>query len=76
MKKCNCISCLISRALEQGKIDKIIADAVLLGYHYYGMEHEKDDIDAGWHAEGVEFYSEQLGLKPLTDIVKAKEDKK
>lgn len=75
MKKCNCASCLISRALEQGKINQTVADAFLLGYHYYGMMHPKDDVDAGWHAEGVEFYGGQDGIKSLADIVKQAEQK-
>ncbi len=69
MKKCNCASCLISGALDQGKIDKTVADAFLLGYHYYGMMHESNDVDAGWHAEGVDFYASQMGLKPLAKVL-------
>lgn len=60
MKLCKCVSCSISRALENKEIPKELADMFLLGYHYYGMTHEKEDVDAGWHAEGVEFYSNEI----------------
>lgn len=73
--KCQCVSCLISRALNKGKIPKLLADAFLLGYHYYGMTHSECDVDAGWHAEGVEFYGGQEGIKPIADIVKQAEQK-
>ena len=74
MQKCNCISCRISNALEKGEIDKQMADLFLLGYHYYGMTHNKCSVDSGWHAEGVEYYlsvlppSEKTGnfIKVLT----------
>ena len=72
---CKCASCLISRAVNNGELPKLLADAFLLGYHYYGMIHSKDDVDAGWHAEGVEFYGGQEGIKPLADIVKQAEQK-
>ena len=68
--KCQCASCLISRALEKGNLSKELADAFLLGYHYYAMTHTKNEVDAGWYAEGVEFYGSQPAIKPLFDIIK------
>lgn len=60
MKKCECVSCAISRALAQGKIPKGLSDMFLLGYHYYGMLHDNEPLDAHWHAEGVDYYAEEI----------------
>ena len=60
MKPCKCVSCSISRALSEGKIPKGLSDMFLLGYHYYGMLHEREQIDAEWHAEGVDYYAEEV----------------
>lgn len=58
--KCKCVSCCLSRALRKDKIPKELSDMFLLGYYYFGMTHTKEDIDAGWYAEGVEFYSKEI----------------
>lgn len=34
------------------------------------MTHTKNEVDAGWYAEGVEFYGSQPAIKPLFDIIK------
>ena len=60
MKPCKCVSCMISRALDKGEIGKTTADAFLLGYCFFAMTHLSCTEDAGWYAEGVEFYSNQL----------------
>lgn len=57
---CECVSCCISRALEKGEIPKELADMFLLGYYYSGMIHNAGTIDAGWYAEGVEFYAKEI----------------
>ena len=70
MKPCKCFSCSLSRAVSDGKIKQSVVDAIMLGYHYYGMTHTKNDDDAGWHAEGVDFYRKQLNIKTLNTIIK------
>lgn len=66
---CQCASCLISRAVANKELPKHLADAFLLGYHYYGMLYSKSD-NAGWHAEGVNFYGQQDSMEKLAEIIK------
>lgn len=63
MKSCKCVSCSISRALAKGEIVKELADMFLLGYYYFGMTHLSETEDAGWYAEGVDFYANEILTK-------------
>lgn len=58
--KCRCVSCSISRAIAEDKIPKELSDMFLLGYYYYAMTHKSAAEDAGWYAEGVDFYSKEI----------------
>lgn len=61
MKECKCASCSLARAVRDGKIvNKELTDAFLLGYHYYGMWHTDEELDASYHAEGVDYYAQEL----------------
>lgn len=81
MKPCKCVSCSISRGLAKGEIPKGLSDMFLLGYHYYAMTHCPDRIDAEWHAEGVDYYIEEIlkdytamgQIKKLIKIIKESE---
>ena len=84
MKPCKCVSCSISRALEKGEVPIGLSNAFLLGYYYFGMAHLSATEDAGWYAEGVDFYSEQLlksfsmspEIKKLIKIIREAKDTK
>ena len=51
---------MISRAIKKDEIPKGLSDAFMLGYYYYAMSHLAATEDAGWYAEGVDYYIEEL----------------
>lgn len=73
----------LSRALAKGEIPKFQADMFLLGYYYFGMRsHLSSTEDAGWYAEGVDFYMNELlkdyqnneEVKKFIKIIKTSKD--